>query len=104
MSQYVFFCQTLQPETRNLEFDFLLVRLHSAYQGVRKAALDVHMVAVAVPREVIFSESFRQFRRFGFQLFGHLQPMLAGGNTVHSFLIERVGQNVGPWYAVSCLY
>jgi hypothetical protein len=53
-SEYGFFCQTLQPETRNLELDFLLVRLHSAYQGVRKAALDVHMVAVAVPREIIF--------------------------------------------------
>ena len=44
--------QNAEPGTRN--FLLVLVRLHATDKGVRKAALDVHMVAMAVPREVIF--------------------------------------------------
>jgi len=97
----VFSCKTLQFDTPNSKL--FLVRLHPTDKRVRKAALDVHMVAMAVPREVIFLQPFRQFRRFGFQLFGHFQPMLARGDTVHAFLIERIRQNIGPGYAETCL-
>src|SRR5262249_55221363 len=31
----------------------------------------------------------------------NLQPVLAGGNAVHSLLIERVGQNVGSGNAIA---
>ena len=79
--------RNLKPDTRN---QLMLIRLDSADQSVRKTALDVHMVAVAVPREVPFLQPFRQFRRFCFQLLSGLQPVLARGDTVHSFLIERI--------------
>jgi hypothetical protein len=78
-----------------------LIRLHSADQSVRKAPLDVDMVVVFVPREVILFQARRQFRRFGFQFLSGLQPVLAGGNAVHSLLIERVGQNVGARNAIA---
>ena len=78
-----------------------LIRLHSADQSVRKAPLDMDMVVVFVPREVILFQARRQFRRFGFQLLSGLQPVLARWDTVHAFLIEGVRQNVGSRYAVS---
>jgi hypothetical protein len=78
-----------------------LIRLHSADQSVRKAPLDVDMVVVFVPREVILFQARRQFRRFGFQFLSGLQPVLAGGNTIHSLLIERVRQNVGARNAIA---
>jgi hypothetical protein len=78
-----------------------LIRLHSADQSVRKAPLDMDMVVVFVPREVILFQARRQFRRFGFQFLSGLQPVLAGGNTIHSLLIERVRQNVGARNAIA---
>jgi hypothetical protein len=78
-----------------------LIRLHPTDKGVRKAPLDVDMVVVFVPREVILFQARRQFRRFGFQFLSGLQPVLAGGNTIHSLLIERVRQNVGARNAIA---
>lgn len=61
------------------------------------------MIVVPVPGEIILLHALGQFRRFGFQLFGHFEPVTSGGNSVHAFLIERIRQNVGAGNAVAGL-
>src|SRR5262245_24789230 len=87
-----------KPDTRKL---CLLIRLDPADKSVRKAPFDVDMVVVFVPSEVILFQARRQFRRFIFQFLSNLQPVLTGRNTVHSLLIESVGQNVGSGNAIA---
>ena len=48
----------------------------------------MHVVVMRVPGKIIFFHRAGQFRRFLLQFFRRFEPVTAGGNTVHSFLIE----------------
>jgi hypothetical protein len=61
----------------------------------------VSVVAVRVPGKIIFLHAFSQLRRFLFELKRRFQPMTAGRDSVHSFLVERVRQNIGAWDTIA---
>jgi hypothetical protein len=61
------------------------------------------VIAVGVPREVIFLQPICQLRRFCFQFFCRFQPVRPSGNTVHALLIETERYDVGARYAIACL-
>jgi hypothetical protein len=69
-------------------YNISLGRLHTRDQCVRKPALYVHVIAVGVPGEIIFLHALGEFRGFFFQFQRGFEPVTAGGNTVHPFLIE----------------
>jgi hypothetical protein len=61
------------------------------------------VIAVGVPREIIFFQPIRQFRRLCLQFFRRFQPVAPSGNTVHPLLIEAERYDVGARYAIACL-
>jgi hypothetical protein len=63
----------------------------------------MRVIAVGVPRKVIFLQPICQLRRFCFQFFCRFQPVRPSGNTVHALLIEAERHDVGARYAIACL-
>ena len=56
---------------------------------------------MGMPGEIVLFHALGQFRIFLLNLQSRFEPVATGGNPIHSFLIERIGQNIRARHAVT---
>src|SRR4051812_7881503 len=79
----------------------LLFRLFPTDQCVGEAAFYMQRIAVFMPGEIILSQALGQIASLRLQFSGNIEPVSAGGNALHAFLIEGVRRDSGAPYAIA---